>query len=181
MAGRTIPPLRHWSSSSDGIWPKNLGYPIFFTILATRLRANNRKWFPKSLGPNHLIKTALDPTNEEARGLAIHLRTALDSERFRFAPLKSVPAKLDPPAPRPQPKPALQAGAGPRVSGGQRRRCIKLIPVVIDARSGDAACVVRPNRPRRCYSAAAATPDDIARRAASVSQSGASIKSAQRR
>ncbi len=64
----------------------------------------------------------LDLTDEEARALAHHLRDALDYARDPFAPrldpLKSILAKLDPPAPRPEPLPPLSAGMG-RASGVQ--------------------------------------------------------------
>ena len=66
----------------------------------------------------------LDLTDEEAAALRKHLREALDYCRYPFAPrldpLKSILAKLDPPAPRPEPLPRLKPGMGP--SHGQKRR-----------------------------------------------------------
>jgi hypothetical protein len=67
----------------------------------------------------------LDLTDEEAAALARDLHQALDYHRCPFAPrldpLKSILAKLDPPAPRPEPLSPLPAGAGPRVGRGRRR------------------------------------------------------------
>ncbi len=62
----------------------------------------------------------LDLTDDEARALAKHLRQALDETRFplapRLDPLKAILAKLEPPAPRPEPlllKPAwVRASVG---------------------------------------------------------------------
>ena len=69
----------------------------------------------------------LDLTDEEAEALAHHLREALDYTRYLFAPwlldlLKSILAKLEPPAPGPEPLPPLPDGAGPRVGRGKHRR-----------------------------------------------------------
>ena len=68
----------------------------------------------------------LDLTDDEKAALVAHLRHALEYDRFPFAPrldpLKAVLAKLDPPAPKPEPLPPLRGGAGPRVGRGRRRR-----------------------------------------------------------
>jgi hypothetical protein len=66
----------------------------------------------------------LDLTEEETAALLRHLREAIDYDSYplalRLDPLKSVFAKLDPPAPRPEPLPPLKPGMGP--SRGQERR-----------------------------------------------------------
>jgi hypothetical protein len=58
----------------------------------------------------------LDLTDEEAAALARYLRQKLDDERFPFAPgldpLKGILAKLEPPAPRPEPLPPLKQAWG---------------------------------------------------------------------
>jgi hypothetical protein len=68
----------------------------------------------------------LDLTDEEAEALVHHLRQTLDYDPYplapRLDPLKSILAKLDPPAPRPEPLPPLKAGMGPRHGVGRRRR-----------------------------------------------------------
>ena len=68
----------------------------------------------------------LDLTDEEAAALTKHLRQALDYDPYplapRLDPLKAILAKLDPPAPRPEPLPPLKPGMGPRVGQGRRRR-----------------------------------------------------------
>jgi hypothetical protein len=61
----------------------------------------------------------LDLTDDEAAALARYLRGKLDDERFPFAPrldpLKAILAKLDPPAPRPEPpsplRPSMEGGS----------------------------------------------------------------------
>jgi hypothetical protein len=66
----------------------------------------------------------LDLTDEEAAALTKHLRQAIDYNPYPFAPrldpLKAILAKLDPPAPRPEPLPPLTPGMAP--SHGQKRR-----------------------------------------------------------
>jgi hypothetical protein len=62
----------------------------------------------------------LDLTDDEARALIEHLRHALEYDPFPFAPrldpLKSVLAKLEPPAPQPELLlPPLKPGMGPSV------------------------------------------------------------------
>jgi hypothetical protein len=68
----------------------------------------------------------LDLTDEEAAALAKHLLDAIDYARYPFAPrldpLKAILAKLEPPAPRPEPLPPLKPGKGPIVGRGRRRR-----------------------------------------------------------
>jgi hypothetical protein len=65
-----------------------------------------------------------EPTDEGAATLARYLRRKLDDERFPFAPrldpLKSILAKLEPPAPQPEPLPPLRPGLAP--SEGRRHR-----------------------------------------------------------
>lgn len=67
----------------------------------------------------------LDLTDDEARALAKHLRQTLDNHRYplapRLDPLKAILAKLEPPAPRPEPLPPLKPGMGPTHSQGRRR------------------------------------------------------------
>jgi hypothetical protein len=67
----------------------------------------------------------LDLTDDEAHALAKHLRQALEYDPFplapRLDPLKAILAKLDPPAPQPEPLPSLPAGGGPRVGRDRRR------------------------------------------------------------
>jgi hypothetical protein len=66
----------------------------------------------------------LELTDDEARALTRHLRQALDYAPYplapRLDPLKAILAKLDPPAPRPEPLPPLTPSMGP--SHGQKRR-----------------------------------------------------------
>jgi hypothetical protein len=68
----------------------------------------------------------LDLTDDEAAALAKHLRQTIDYARFplapRLNPLKAILAKLDPPAPRPEPLPPLRPGMGPTHGQGRRRR-----------------------------------------------------------
>lgn len=68
----------------------------------------------------------LDLTDDEAAALARYPRQKLDDERFpvapRLDPLKAILAKLDPPAPRPEPLLPLKPGLGPIVRRGKRRR-----------------------------------------------------------
>jgi hypothetical protein len=68
----------------------------------------------------------LDLTEDEHRALLELLRRTLDDERFFLAPrlaaLKAILAKLDPPAPRPEPPPPLRPGMGPTHGQGRRRR-----------------------------------------------------------
>jgi hypothetical protein len=67
----------------------------------------------------------LDLTDEEAAALTKHLREAIEYARYplapRLDPLKSILAKLDPPAPRPEPLPPLKPGIGPSRGQGKRR------------------------------------------------------------
>jgi hypothetical protein len=67
----------------------------------------------------------LDLPDDEAAALAKHLRQAIDYARYPFAPrldpLKAILAKLEPPAPRPEP-PLPPAGAAlSRGRYGRRR------------------------------------------------------------
>jgi hypothetical protein len=68
----------------------------------------------------------LDLTDEEKRALIALLKRTLDYTRYprapRLDPLKAILAKLEPPAPRPEPLPPLPAGAVPRVRRGRQRR-----------------------------------------------------------
>jgi hypothetical protein len=68
----------------------------------------------------------LDLTDEEATALIRHLREALYYARYPFAPrldpLKAILAKLDPPAPKPEPLPPLMPGMGPSHGVSRRRR-----------------------------------------------------------
>jgi hypothetical protein len=65
-------------------------------------------------------------TEDEARALIEHLRRALDADPYplapRLTPLKAILAKLDPPAPKPEPPPPLRSGIGPRVGRGRWRQ-----------------------------------------------------------
>ena len=60
-----------------------------------------------------------DLSEEEAAALLRELDEIIESDRFplspRLSPLKAILAKLDPPAPRPEPPPPLNAGAAPDV------------------------------------------------------------------
>jgi hypothetical protein len=68
----------------------------------------------------------LDLTDEEATALARYPRQKFDYDPYplapRLDPLKAIPAKLDPPAPRPEPLQPLTPGMGPSVGRGRRRR-----------------------------------------------------------
>jgi hypothetical protein len=68
----------------------------------------------------------LDLSDDEAAALTKHLRQALDYARYplapRLDPLKAILAKLDPPAPKPEPLSPLRAGMGPSLGQGRRRR-----------------------------------------------------------
>jgi hypothetical protein len=65
-------------------------------------------------------------TAEERAALIGLLRRALDEARYpfsrRYDPLKAILAKLDPPAPKPEPLPPLRPGMGPTHGQGRRRR-----------------------------------------------------------
>jgi hypothetical protein len=67
----------------------------------------------------------LELTDEEYLALVRLLRRSIDEDRFplapRHAPIKAILAKLEPPAPQPEPLPPLKAGMGPRVGRGRRR------------------------------------------------------------
>jgi hypothetical protein len=60
----------------------------------------------------------LDLTDDEKLALVAHLRHALEYEHLPFAPrldpLKAILAKLDPPAPQPEPLPPLKPGITPQ-------------------------------------------------------------------
>jgi hypothetical protein len=68
----------------------------------------------------------IELTDEEAAALARYLRQKVDDEHFplapRLDPLKAILAKLEPPAPRPEPLPPLKPGMGPQHGQGRRRR-----------------------------------------------------------
>jgi hypothetical protein len=68
----------------------------------------------------------LDLTDDEKLALVAHLRHALEYDPFPYAPrldpLKAILAKLEPPAPQPEPLPPLKPGMGPRVGRGRWRR-----------------------------------------------------------
>jgi hypothetical protein len=68
-------------------------------------------------------RTALDLTDDERAVLVRLIRRALDEARYPLSPqldpLKAVLAKLEPPAPRPDPPPLLSPVMAPR---GRRRR-----------------------------------------------------------
>jgi hypothetical protein len=68
----------------------------------------------------------LDLTDEETAALTKHLRHTIDYNPYplapRLGPLKAILAKLDPPAPRPEPLPPLKPGMGPTHEQGRRRR-----------------------------------------------------------
>jgi hypothetical protein len=68
----------------------------------------------------------LDLTEDEKLALVRLRRKTLDEDRFPFAPrldpIKAILAKLDPPAPRPEPPPPLKPGMAPSVGRGRQRR-----------------------------------------------------------
>jgi hypothetical protein len=55
-----------------------------------------------------------DLTDDEKHALVAHLRHALEYDPFPFAPrlgpLKTIPAKLEPLAPHPEPLPPIRSG-----------------------------------------------------------------------
>jgi hypothetical protein len=67
---------------------------------------------------NHMTGMNLDLSDDETQALARLLRRTIDDDRYplspRLAPLKAIPAKLDPPAPRPELPPPLKAYDAPR-------------------------------------------------------------------
>lgn len=67
-----------------------------------------------------------DLTDDEARALVQLLHRTLDFDPYplapRLDPLKSILAKLEPPAPKPEPLPPLRPGMGPTHGQGRRRR-----------------------------------------------------------
>jgi hypothetical protein len=67
----------------------------------------------------------LDLTDDEHRALVELLRRAIDEEHYflspRLDPLKAILAKLEPPAPKPEPLPPLPPGMGPSHGQGRRR------------------------------------------------------------
>jgi hypothetical protein len=76
-------------------------------------------------GNSHLAGMTPDLTEAEARALVQLLRRTLDFDPYpqapRLDPLKAILAKLDPPAPRPEPLPPLKSGMGPTHGQGRRR------------------------------------------------------------
>jgi hypothetical protein len=68
----------------------------------------------------------LELTDDEERALVRLLHHAIDDDPFphapRLDPLKTILAKLEPPAPKPEPLPPLRPGMGPRHGQGRRRR-----------------------------------------------------------
>lgn len=64
--------------------------------------------------------------DEEATALTKHLRQALEYDPLPYAPrldpLKAILAKLEPPAPKPEPLPPIKAGMTPRLKVAWRRR-----------------------------------------------------------
>lgn len=59
-----------------------------------------------------------DLTDDEKLAVVAHLRQLLEYDPFpfalRFDPLKAILAKLEPPAPQPEPLPPVKAGMTPR-------------------------------------------------------------------
>jgi hypothetical protein len=72
------------------------------------------------------VGDSLPLTAEERAALIGLLRRAIDQARYpfsrRYDPLKAILAKLDPPAPKPEPLPPLRPGMGPSHGQGRRRR-----------------------------------------------------------
>ncbi len=68
----------------------------------------------------------LDLTDDEKLVLVAHLRHALEYDPFPYAPrldpLKAILAKLELPAPQPEPLPPIKAGMTPRNRVAARRR-----------------------------------------------------------
>ncbi len=68
----------------------------------------------------------LDLTDDEKVSLVRLLRHAIDDDPYphapRLDPLKAILAKLDPPAPQPEPLPPLKSGMTPRRGIGRRGR-----------------------------------------------------------
>jgi hypothetical protein len=68
----------------------------------------------------------LDLIEDEKVALIALLRETLDYAHYpmapRLGPLKSILAKLEPPAPKPEPLPPLRPGMAPRVGRGRSRR-----------------------------------------------------------
>ena len=68
----------------------------------------------------------LDLTDDEAAALAKHLRQAIDDARYplapRLDPLKAILAKVEPPAPKPEPLPPIRSGMTPTPRRGRWRR-----------------------------------------------------------
>jgi hypothetical protein len=75
----------------------------------------------------------LDLTDDETAALVVHLRHALEYDPFPYAPwldpLKAILAKLDPPAPQPEPLPPIKAGMTPRRGGGGRETLTHRTPM----------------------------------------------------
>ena len=67
----------------------------------------------------------LDLTDDEKLALVSHLRHALEYDPFpyspRLDPLKAILAKLEPPAPQPEPLPPLKPGMTPQHKVAARR------------------------------------------------------------
>ncbi|MBV8122200.1 MAG: hypothetical protein JO081_19945 [Alphaproteobacteria bacterium] len=68
----------------------------------------------------------LELTDDEHRELVRLLRRSIDEDRFplapRHAPIKAILAKLEPPAPIPEPLPPLRPGLAPSHGRYRRRR-----------------------------------------------------------
>jgi hypothetical protein len=68
----------------------------------------------------------LDLTDDEKVALVRLLRRAIDEARYplspRLDPLKTILAKLEPPAPKPEPLPPVRSGMGPTHGQGRQRR-----------------------------------------------------------
>ena len=101
----------HYDARSAAVW--RAGCPGFVTPGKTEL-------------VDPATHVTLDLTDDEARGLAKHLRQAIDYDPYplgpRPDPLKAILAKLEPPAPKPEPLPPLKPGRGPSVGRGRSRR-----------------------------------------------------------
>jgi len=78
------------------------------------------------LGALYMARMNFALTDDEVAALARLLRQAIDNDRFplspRLAPLKTILAELEPPAPQPEPLPPLPPAGAPPSHGRYRRR-----------------------------------------------------------
>jgi hypothetical protein len=100
----------HWLISSMSNW-------LVITSTERMLPHRSTIWCRPGRRRSTKPRTTPDLTQDEKLALVAHLRHALEHDPFpsapRLDPLKAILAKLEPPAPQPEPFPPLRPGMGP--------------------------------------------------------------------